>query len=191
MSSENSKMAIMRDLTPTKSSGKKHRKQARGATPRGVYYFEESIEKFATAAATVTTQLASHAQRMDTIDAMSNRFKDDIKDLRREQSTDNQFLHQRIDTVQRDLTEKLAAESHALSQKLDGQTTQLTQHIDSSIEKMGETVGEIQGWRFAIRGVWLVGGTAVTAGLMRLAYLAVASPVAQAWIDAAKHFLGL
>jgi hypothetical protein len=133
----------------------KQRKQSRGPARRPVSsQFEESIDRFATAAATVSTQIASHAQRMDAIDAMTNRVQLDIRDLRADQTKDTRFIHERIDTIQRDLTGRL-----------DTQTKELTEHFDTGIKsvietrsKDGDRIKSLEKWNWTVIG----GGAVVT-----------------------------
>jgi hypothetical protein len=156
----------------------KKRKQSRG--PSGVsWQFEESIDRFATAAATVSTQIASHAQRMDAIDVMTNRVQGDIRDLRDSQTKDTRFIHERIDTIQRDLTGRL-----------DTQTKELTEHFDTGIKSVidtrsidGDRIKSLEKWNWTVVG----GGAVVTVLLVDVIVRFFGGPFIDFFMKAILH----
>jgi exonuclease VII large subunit len=94
----------------------------------------------------------SQGQRLDSIDAMSQKLQQDMRDLRSSQQSDSQYLNQRIDKVQ-----------ETLSEKLDQQTDKLAAHFDTGLATVSAAqkatarrLTNLETWRTLI-----VGGAAV------------------------------
>ena len=151
-------------------SQRRRRKQARGSN-----LIESSISKFAEAASTfvkdASATLAGHEQRLDSIDAMADTLQNDIRDLRKSTADDAKFLHGRIDEVQKQVSEKL-----------DAQTQELTSHFDTGMAKVTEgqgklslRIGKLEKWRWVIMGGGIVVSAIVLDVLVKIFY----NPIAQ------------
>lgn len=90
----------------------------------------------------------SNKQRMDTFDDLAQSLQQDIRDLRNEQATESRHLNTRIDTVQKDITDRL-----------EHQTKTLTEHFDKSMETVAATlaasntrISALEKWRWLVVG---------------------------------------
>src|SRR5437868_9305047 len=83
----------MRDLTPRP----KKRKQARNALTWGM---TDCLDR-------VAVELTANGERIDAIEAMSNRVQEDIRDLRKFKEEDSKFLHGRIDAAKSELSARI------------------------------------------------------------------------------------
>lgn len=102
-------------------------------------------------------------QRVDAIEAMTNSVQQDIRDLRTFREEDNKFLHQRIDGVQRDLTDRIDTVHSELSAKIESSAEKMTKHFDEGMETIvnarktdGKRIKSLELWRMMV-----VGGGAV------------------------------
>jgi hypothetical protein len=115
---------------------------------------------------------------MDTIDGMAQTLQQDIRDLRTEQQKETRHLNVRIDTVQKDITDRL-----------DNQTKTLAEHFDKGIDKVTEAhvsnsnrISALEKWRWT-----LVGGGAALAFLISDVIVRIFYGPIGAYI---AHFLG-
>jgi hypothetical protein len=100
-------------------------------------------------------------------------IKEELQEMRTTAKSDYQFLHSRMDTVQKDLTEKMEA-----------QTLKLTTHMDTTWDKVGTKIEGLQNFRWAIRGGLAILALIATAVLGRLAIIFFNSPWILKWIGA-------
>lgn len=147
---DGSSASKMRDLTPRK------RKQARAVFPFGM---EDCLDKVAAATASVSVQLVQNSQRIDAIEAMSNKVQQDIRDMRVQNDEDGKFMHQRIDSVQRELTDRIENVQHELTHKIDQDHKDLRDHFDVGIRTVavarsvdGKRIRSLELWRMTIIG---------------------------------------
>jgi len=99
--------------------------------------------------------VATHKERLDNVDRRTDSHKIDIARLEQAQI---QF-HDRINTVQNDLSDKMTAETERLKQHLDGSVAKIVELVNQTDKKRedGDTailnrVAKLEIWRWLIAG---------------------------------------
>lgn len=116
--------------------------------------FEESIDKFATAATQFAVTQATHNERLNAIDGQMRNLQTEMHQLREFKQQQNTYLNNRIDAVQLELAGRL----QDMDEKLDTQTVTLTNHIDVALKGVGSRLETVETWRYLVIGGTIVAG---------------------------------
>lgn len=118
------------------------------------------INKLSDAIGELVVNMATHQERLDNVDKRTEGNATDIQRL----ETSQQQIHERITTVQQDLSEKMQAQTEHLKQHLDnsvGKIEALVQTADKKREDgdkaILERVSKLEIWRWLIVGGAMVG----------------------------------
>jgi len=105
---------------------------------------DETIQRFTDAIQQHTTIMASHAQRLDTVDKVSERLHADYRDLRA--TTDDKFLH---------LNTRIDSLANTVTAEIQNNQTAIVQHIDrkfSEVTGLSKRVRNLEHWKWVIFG---------------------------------------
>ena len=110
---------------------------------------DQSLEKMTDVSANVGKILAVHEQRIDTLETVSDKRTDDIKEL-----------HSRITTSFREMADKLDAMESRLELKYQKQQMNAQQQhndiqkeIQDDIGELSKRIGALENWRWWMMGI--------------------------------------
>jgi septation ring formation regulator EzrA len=115
---------------------------------------DDSIEKLTEVNNNIGKLLAVHEERMNNIEKQTDRADDDIRDL-----------HEKINTLSRDLMEKMDSLDDSFDRKMKEQAKSATQqhldiqrNVESKIDKLSERMRHLEQWKyFVIGGAMVIG----------------------------------
>lgn len=119
---------------------------------------DDSIEKLTEVNNNIGKLLAVHEERMNNIEKQTDRADDDIRDL-----------HEKINSLSRDLMNKMDSLDDSFDRKMKEQAKNATQqHLDiqkgveSRIDKLAERLRHLEQWKY-----FVVGGAALAGYLIK------------------------
>ena len=115
---------------------------------------DDSIEKLTEVNNNIGKLLAVHEERMNNIEKQTDRADDDIRDL-----------HEKINTLSRDLMEKMDSLDDSFDKKMQKQAESATkQHMDiqrgveNKIDNLAERISQLEKWKYFVIGAAAVIG---------------------------------
>ena len=115
---------------------------------------DDSIEKLTEVNNNIGKLLAVHEERMNNIEKQTDRADDDIRDL-----------HEKINTLSRDLMEKMDSLDDSFDKKMLKQAESSTkQHLDiqrgveNKIDNLAERISQLEKWKYFVIGAAAVIG---------------------------------
>ena len=115
---------------------------------------DDSIEKLTEVNNNIGKLLAVHEERMNNIEKQTDRADDDIRDL-----------HEKINTLSRDLMEKMDSLDDSFDKKMAKQAESSTkQHLDiqrgveNKIDNLAERISQLEKWKYFVIGAAAVIG---------------------------------
>ena len=109
---------------------------------------DDTIQRFTDAIQQHTTTMASHAQRLDAVDKVSEQLQSDYRELRT--ATDDKFLHlnTRIDNLANTVTAEIQNNQSAIVQHIDRKFSEVT--------GLSKRVRNLEHWKWVIIGGGIV-----------------------------------
>lgn len=130
---------------------------------------ETTIEKLAEATTELALGVAGQRERLNNLEKDKEQQQVAIATVIETQNDGARYIHERINTVQADLTNKLVEQTDKLAKHIDESTVKLTGEMKDSLgvvntrtEHISARVEALEKWRWLIVGGGIVAGLIVT-----------------------------
>lgn len=129
------------------------------------------ITRLSVSISELAVSVATHKERLDNVDRRSNSHSNDIQRLEQSQTQ----IHDRIHTVQTDLSDKMIAQTESLKQHVNSSVAEIAELVKDADKKREEgdaailaRVAKLEIWRWMIVGGAAVGAVIVSGVIWKI-----------------------